>query len=380
MIKPVDKLTVLYEGKTVGTLARTPDGLFPFEYSNTWLMQGFPLNPLTLPLQKGVFLPKPTPLEGMFGVFNDSLPDGWGHLLVDRMLRAHAEDPYSVDALTRLAIVGHSGMGALCYEPAYDIIAANPPNKNLDLLAQEASHLLAQKPIDNLDTLFILGGSSGGARPKILTNINGQDWIIKFPSSYDPPSIGQQEYQYALCAQQCGINMPEVRLFASQLCAGYFGVKRFDRSNKGQKTHMVSVSGLLETSHRTPNLDYKTLMKLTLTLTQSPSEAQQLYRLMCFNVFAHNRDDHSKNFSFLYNDKSRQWQLAPAYDLTYSSSFNGEHATTVAGNGKDPGIKDLLAVADFAGLSLRWAKQTAEDIEATVLSCPTVMDARFQGA
>lgn len=91
--------------------------------------------------------------------------------------------------------------------------------------------------------------------------------------------------------------MTETRLFPSKICSGYFGIKRFDRKN-GKKIHMVSVSGLLEISHRLPNLDYNTLMKLTLELTRNYQNIEQLFRLMCFNVFANNRDDHSKNFLF----------------------------------------------------------------------------------
>ncbi len=99
-------------------------------------------------------------------------------------------------------------------------------------------------------------GSSGGARPKILTKIDGDDWIIKFPSSYDSKDIGRQEYDYALCAKKCGIDMENVKLFESQRCSGYFGTKRFDRVRRDDggviRRHMVSVSGLLETSHRIP--------------------------------------------------------------------------------------------------------------------------------
>lgn len=87
------------------------------------------------------------------------------------------------------------------------------------------------------------------------------------------------------------------------------------------------------------------LMQLTMKLTQDIDQIKQLYRLMCFNVFAHNRDDHSKNFSFFYEEKEGKWRLSPAYDLTYSNSIGGEHATTINGKGKTPCIDDLLAVA-----------------------------------
>ena len=127
---------------------------------------------------------------------------------------------------------------------------------------------------------------------------------------------------------------------------------------------MVSVSGMLETSHRIPNLDYNILMQLTMKLTGDYQEIEKMYRLMCFNVFAHNRDDHSKNFSFLYKDN--RWQLSPAYDLTYSNSIGGEHATMINGNGRNPGMDDLLAVADNVKFDKKKAKQIASEIREIV--------------
>lgn len=190
-----------------------------------------------------------------------------------------------------------------------------------------------------------------------MTKVEGEDWIIKFPSSYDRKNIGEQEYRYSLCAKECGIEMAETRLFSSKICSGYFGTKRFDRKRLDngavEKIHMISAAALLETSHQVPNLDYNILMKLTLELCKDYSEVEKMYRLMCFNVLAHNRDDHSKNFSYLYDEKKEGWVLSPAYDLTYSSSINGEHATTVNGNGVNPDKKDIFQVGKNIGLDMK---------------------------
>lgn len=354
-------LKVFYNDILVGTLAKTPERVVAFEYDLDWLNNGFSISPFSLPLIKKVFIPKYEPFDGLFGVFNDSLPDGWGRLLVDRLFLKNKINPVEIDNLNRLAVVQESGMGALTYKPEHRFQTENDVS-NLDILAQECSKILESQNSDNLDELFQLGGSSGGARPKILTSIDNEDWIIKFPSSIDPKNIGEKEYQYSLCAKDCGINMTETKLLPSEICSGYFGIKRFDRKN-GKKVHMVSASGLLETSHRLPNLDYNLLMKLTLELTRNYEDVEQLFRLMCFNVFAHNRDDHSKNFSFLYDNNKKEWHLSPAYDLTYSSSFNGEHATTINGEGKNPNLDDILAVAKNIGLKEKFAKTIALDIQ-----------------
>ena len=354
-------LKVFYNDILVGTLAKTPDRIVAFEYDSDWLNNGFSISPFSLPLIKKVFIPKYDPFGGLFGVFNDSLPDGWGRLLVDRLFLKNKINPVEIDNLNRLAVVQKSGMGALTYKPEHRFESENSIS-DYDILAQECSKILESQNSDNLDELFQLGGSSGGARPKILTSVDNEDWIIKFPSSSDPKNIGEKEYKYSLCAKDCGINMTETRLFPSKICSGYFGIKRFDRKN-GKKVHMVSVSGLLETSHRLPNLDYNTFMKLTIELTRNYQDIEQLFRLMCFNVFAHNRDDHSKNFSFLFDDTKKEWHLSPAYDLTYSFSFNGEHATTINGEGKNPTLNDILAVAKNIGLKEKFAKDIASDIQ-----------------
>lgn len=354
-------LKVFYNNQLVGTLAKTSDRLVAFEYDSDWLNNGFSISPFSLPLVKKVFIPKFDPFGGLFGVFNDSLPDGWGRLLVDRLLLKNQINPNETDNLNRLAVVQDCGMGALTYQPEHKF-ESQEQESDYDKLATECSKILESQNSDNLDELFQLGGSSGGARPKILTKINGEDWIIKFPSSYDPPKIGEQEYKYSLCAKTCGIKMSETKLFESKICSGYFGIKRFDRKNC-KKIHMVSVSGLLETSHRLPNLDYSILMKLTLELTKNYQDIEQLYRLMCFNIFAHNRDDHSKNFSFLFDEDKKEWHLSPAYDLTYSSSFNGEHATTINGEGKNPTLEDILTIAKGIGIKEKLAKDIALDIK-----------------
>ena len=361
-MQTVDKLDIFLDGHKVGTMAPYQRYRTAFEYSDDWISNGYSLNPFSLPLAHGVSISRPEPFDGLFGVFADSLPDGWGRLLVDRMLRKMGERPEEIDPITRLAIVGSSGMGSLEYKPA--IIKKSPVSSvSFDQLEEECKKILRSEESDNLDLLYSLGGSSGGARPKVMIRTGDEEWIVKFPASADPGYIGQMEYEYNLCASACGIVTPEVKLFSSEKCPGYFGSKRFDRLNLPsgiKKVHMVSASALLEISHRIPSLDYTSLMSLTWQLTKKADELLKLYRLMCFNVFAHNRDDHSNNFSYLC--VNGDWSLAPAYDLTYSNSMGGEHATTIAGEGKDPSINDLLTVAKQAGIKESVARDIADNI------------------
>ena len=339
-----------------------------FEYTADWLREGFSISPFSLPLIPGVRISQSTPFDGLFGIFADSLPDGWGRLLVDRMLRKEGRRPEEADSLFRLSIVGSSGMGALEYRPVF---RWKKPEEiyDLDRLAGECKKILGSEESGDLDALFVMGGSSGGARPKVMLKLDDGEWIVKFPSSGDPDDIGQMEYEYNLCAKACGIDIPEVRLFPSAKCAGYFGSKRFDRVKKDGKEiklHMASASALLETSHRIPALDYTSLMALSWQLTKNAEELKKMVTLMSFNVFAHNRDDHSNNFSYLCDNG--EWRLAPAYDLTYSNSVGGEHATTIDGEGKNPGMTDILKVAKKAGLKESAARTIVERVRETVYS------------
>ena len=366
----IKSLQVFYNENKVGTLALMRNNIVAFEYDNEWLNNGFSISPYSLPLKKQVFIPKIEPFDGLYGVFSNSLPDGWGRLLVDRILNSQSINLREINPISRLAIVGENGMGGLSYKQEYNLLEDKDYQEDYDSLALSCKKILNTEYSDDLDNLFKLGGSSGGARPKILTKFDNEDWIIKFPSSSDDKNIGELEYLYSLCAKKCKINMPETKLFSSKISSGYFGIKRFDRKKSStdavRKIHMISVSGLLETSHRIPNLDYNNLMQLTLNLTKSFEEIEKLFRLMCFNVFAHNRDDHSKNFSFIYNEELKKWELSPAYDLTYSYSINGEHATTINGNGVNPNFNDILKVAENIGLDKKKAQDITSEIKEIV--------------
>ena len=353
-MKEDNVLQVYYEEKRVGILALTADHKAAFQYDEKWLENGFSISPFSLPLKKQVFLPTKDYFSGLFGVFADSLPDNWGRLLLDRLIRAHKQAPDELTVLDRLAIVGKSGMGALTYYPEKSF-SEQTGNLDLDELAEECQKILNTEYSDKLDELYRLGGTSGGTRPKIMTTINGEEWIIKFPAHVDGKDTGKMEYDYSCCARQCGIAMSKARLFPSDKCEGYFGTKRFDRmmDNGSQKRiHMLTAAALLELDFEQPSLDYHSLMKLTKILTRDyPEDVNNMFRRMCFNVFAHNRDVHSKNFTYLYHEAEDCWRLSPAYDLTYSNTYYGEHTTTVDGNGRNPGEKEILAVGIAAGMA-----------------------------
>lgn len=361
-------LQVLFDNRVVGTLALAANHKVVFQYDDSWLEQGFSISPFSLPLENQVFVPTKDYFDGLFGVFADSLPDHWGRLLLKRLLLAHEQNPDKLTVIDRLAIVGKSGMGALTYYPEQSFSEEND-NTDLDELAFQCQKILHTEYSDKLDELYRLGGTSGGARPKIMTTINDEDWIIKFSAHVDGENAGKMEYDYSCCARKCGITMSETKLFPSEVCEGYFGIKRFDRISDisgTKRVHMLTAAALLELDFEQPSLDYHSLMKLTKIITRdNKDDVENMFRRMCFNVFTHNRDDHSKNFTYLYDESADSWRLSPAYDLTYSNTYYGEHTTTVDGNGRNPGKKELLAVGTMAGIK----KELCMDIITEIKSC-----------
>jgi serine/threonine-protein kinase HipA len=309
MKRKSEVVKVLINGHIVGQLALTPDYLCAFEYDASWIHSGYSISPFHLPLKPGLFIARRDPFQGLFGVFNDSLPDGWGMLLTDRYLKEKQIDPSTLNILERLCLVGKSGMGALEYQPAYNVSGLNKKS-DLNQLAKEVENILNEQPCNSLDELFIKGGSSGGAQPKVLVYFDDAHWIVKFRSSIDPLDIGEQEYQYSLIAKKCGIDMPETQLFEGK----FFGTKRFDLQGN-TRYHVHSASGLLYASYRYPSLDYTELIKASISLTRNIEEAYKVFRQMVFNVLTYNRDDHAKNFSFIL--KNKEWHLSLFRGVAY---------------------------------------------------------------
>ncbi|MGL5274625.1 type II toxin-antitoxin system HipA family toxin, partial [Myroides sp.] len=356
----------------VGRLA-IRNSIIYFEYDEAFLLNNLEISPIKLPLQGGVIqLPK-SPFEGLAGVFNDSLPDGWGRLLFDRLLRSKGISASDISPLDRLAYVGLNGLGALVFEPDQSLIT-NDEIIDLDVLATKTKEVLEGESEEVIRELLALNGSSAGARPKALIGvdserksiIHGTDqlsddfehWMVKFPNSQDGIDAGAIEYIYALMALDAGIEMPAIHLFTSQKGSGYFGVKRFDR-NGNKSLHMHTVSGLIHNNFRFPSLDYEDLLSLTGVLTKDIREVEKMFRLAVFNVMAHNRDDHSKNFTFLMNEFG-QWKLSPAYDLTFSSGPGGEQSTMVMGEGRNISIKHLTKLGLEAKLSKEFVGNVIE--------------------
>lgn len=342
----INNLVVKYNGRIVGYLRLFDNMSIGFQYDNEWIANGFSISPLSLPLSDKIYISNKDKFDGLYGVFNDSLPDGWGELLLRRTLLKRGINYDNLSPLIKLTLINKNGLGALTYEPCQ--MKENEDFGDLDKIASDCKNILDDKEANNINQLCALGGSSGGARPKAHIRINGDYWIVKFPCSFDPKNISLKEFEANEMAKKCGLRVNEFALLPSKKSKGYFASKRFDRID-GKRVHVISLSALLETSHRYSNLDYMHLFQVTKLICKDKEELYEVYRRMCFNVLYGNLDDHGKNFAYIYDDDKKSYYLSPFYDITKTNN-QSEHEMTVLGNG-NPGIDDLIEIIDKVQLS-----------------------------
>jgi serine/threonine-protein kinase HipA len=344
----------------VGVLVEQNQEIY-FRFDPSFLESNLDISPFKLKKTTEILLSPRTPFDGLFGVFNDSIPDGWGRLLLDRKLIESGKNPKEITVLDRLSMLGKSAQGALIYEPVTDKGKSENERVNLDLIAQESKDLLKTGNASFLDQLYHLGGNSVGARPKILVNYNHklnqfstlseeefEPWIIKFPALNDFKDIARIEYSYYKMALACGIEMSKSNLFYSEKEKVFFGTKRFDRKGN-QRLHLHSACGLLHDDFRYSTLDYGHVMDAANRLENNLTACEKVFRLAVFNVYASNMDDHSKNVAFLMNENGN-WCLAPAFDLTFSPSPGGYHSLSVGNIYQEIGKKELLKLSSYFGI------------------------------
>lgn len=398
--KPIQKLNVqrtLTTGETVqvGVLAQNRQGVF-FQYNEEYIGKFGNLSPFTLQANERLQQAPKAPHQGIHGVFGDSLPDGWGLLLQDRVFRQQGILPAQVTAMDRLALVGYQGMGALSFTPVSEFSLDQRSDIDLATLGLEAQTLFDQSTLDHeeeddlegstqqvLATLVAVG-SSGGARPKAQIYMPTGDatqcrtyaqpgdeaWLVKFTSKN--LALGHEEglceAVYLQMAEQAKCQPPIWQLIEAPTNSGakaWLALKRFDylpAHDKAGRLHMHSACGLLDADFRSPSLDYSDLIKASRQLCKSPAAGQLQFRRAIFNLFAANQDDHSKNWGFLQGDDG-SWQLAPFYDVTFSPHPFNEHATAFAGYGKAPPLKVMQKLAASAGFATwKEAQQCIQEV------------------
>jgi len=394
-------------GRTIGAVSWNDDrDSAHFEYDPAFLPGGRQVAPLTMPLASEIFsfpvLPRPT-FHGLPGLLADSLPDRFGHALIDAWLARQGREPGDFNSVERLCYVGPRGMGALEFRPA-----KGPPyrSERVDVaaLVELASDILTKRTAlegslatacreQAMQDILRVGTSAGGARAKAVIAWNPETnevrpgqikagggfshWLLKFDGVAgnrdreleDPQGYGLIEYAYHAMARAAGIQMTECRILQEN-GRHHFMTRRFDRTDTGGKLHMQSLGALAHYDFNQPGAySYEQALRVIDRLGLGKDAAEEQFRRMAFNIVARNQDDHVKNIAFLM-DRSGRWRLSPAFDVTYSYNpegrWTGAHQMTL--NGKRDGfeVDDFVACARNASLRRGRATAILRDVQGAV--------------
>jgi serine/threonine-protein kinase HipA len=378
------KLNVMYNGwgKSIhyGTLAEKDQAIY-FEYTPEALKSNIQLSPIQTPLSAGLFHDFPSYQDNLPGFIADSLPDGWGKLLVDRFLLKEQNIPANqITPLQRLALVDDRAIGALSFVPAESLPQENHPSMGLIQLSNQIQRVVNDKDTDALLQLILVGGSPQGARPKAMVRYNtqtnhisteataiGEDWLVKFPAKQEHYEVCAIEQVYSNLARDIGITIPPTRYFKLDKKYSAFAIKRFDRTAEGLRIPVLTVAGALDLNFRIPNFDYRDLLRLTRAITHNIQQVYAMLLRILFNIIFNNRDDHTKNFSFIM-DENQQWQISPAYDLTFNEGPNGYHQMAVMGEAKHPTKQDLIKLITDSALDINRCHQLIDAVITTALT------------
>ena len=377
-----------------------------FQYDPEFVDAGIEVSPLTMPVRESPYefpaLNRET-FNGLPGMLADALPDRFGNRLIDAWLAETGMKQEDFNPVDRLCYIGRGGIGALEFEPA---LRRPKIAKQLEIgrlvrlvnlvLNDHAQPFNRPNPGNgavSLEEILDVGTTAGGARAKAVVGWNpatgkfrsGQPkadsgfehWLLKFDGvsnnrdkeHADPQGFGRIEFAYACMARAAGISMSECRLH-HEGGRSHFMTKRFDRDSAGRKLHMQSLGAIQHFDFNDPSAySYEQAVMTIRQLGLGTPAVEEQFRRALFNVVARNQDDHVKNIAFLM-DRSGQWALSPAYDLTYAYNPSGDwtcdHQMSLAGRRNGFECEDILRFADSAGVKRRRALELLDEVGASV--------------
>ena len=396
-------------GTRVGIVSLADEDLIAsFEYDPEFLQSGIEIAPLEMPLDRRVYrFPglSPESFDGLPGLLADSLPDSYGHALIDAWLATQGRQPGDFDAVERLCYLGQRGMGALEFKPALGPKPTTSHRLDVEALADLAAEVLAHRADlstrlsgkrEAMREILRVGTSAGGARPKALIALDPeteevrsgqlpsdsgfQYWILKFDGVDDETrdlgrsrGYGVVEFVYSQMAHEAGIEMTECKLL-EEGDRRHFMTRRFDRDEQGDKLHMQSLAALSHLDFNQPKANsYEQAFQVIGLLGMSQQATVEQFRRMVFNVVGRNQDDHVKNIAFLM-DRTGRWSLSPAFDVVYAYNPEGRqtrsHQMSINGKTDDFTSEDLHSVARLARLKRGQASEIIEQVTEAVASWP----------
>ena len=396
-------------GKPIGAISWDESaGLAHFEYESDFIHSGIEVAPLTMPLSKQIYsfpaLPRET-FRGLPGLLADSLPDNFGNALINVWLADQGRSPETFNPVDRLCYTGVRGMGALEYLPSQEPFTGKPEPVDVKALVELSSKILTKRNApqgfldpelgkDSLQDILRVGTSAGGARAKAIIAWNQKTnevrsgqvkaskgfsyWLLKFDGVSgnkdkeldDPAGYGLIEYAYYHMVKKAGIDMEKSQLFKEN-GRSHFMTRRFDRTDSGQKIHMQSLCAMKHFDFKQAGAhSYEQALRTIRKLGMPMATIEEQFRRMAFNIIGRNQDDHVKNIAFLM-DKSGDWSLSPAFDMTYSYNPQGDWTSRhqMSLNGKRDGftIEDFKSCAKNASMKRGRAEEIVRQVQEAVL-------------
>lgn len=371
-------------GETLGVLAYDSERKESrFAFNPAFDLKRLNVAPILMPYnpdhngEYGVFSEAKDPFyEGLPPMIADSLPDDFGNDVLKSWLRKNRMEVGDLDAALKLSYVGKRGLGALEYIPQLESADTVPIEVNLKDLSRISNkitetNLLPQEITKSvMREVLMVGTSAGGARPKAVISVNFKTRQLLYSNEhlegftpiimkFDKPNeetgesteIGKIEYIYHKMAQLAKIDMAPCGIFKDGNLQ-HFYTHRFDRNAQGHKIHMQTLAGIAGLNPRF-NHDYNEVFKVLLQLQLPYTSFEQQFRRMVFNYLTSNDDCHTKNITFLMNQKG-DWSLSPAYDLTFpykvGKVWKRPHPITINGKGTGITAEDMCVVARAFGI------------------------------
>lgn len=359
-------------GEMICEIADNGRGKGAFRYDREYLERGnaFALDPVSLPLKPDSFA---IDHPGIFGVFEDSLPDDWGRRL---LVRKHQIPRHEQNLPNLLLALGNSGLGALSYT---DQEKPHSPLSDISILhlstLVSAAEMFERGEVHDPEFSLLMGAGSspGGARPKAVVWDEDESihYLAKFPSIVDRVDVVRIEAAVMSLAAKAGLVVPPTRLVQ---CAGksVLLVRRFDVIPGGRR-HMISFQTLLK-AQGYYQLRYQDLLGIIRKYSSDPQgDSERLFRQMVFNGLIGNTDDHLKNF-WMVHDREQGWRLSPAFDLIPDVGQRGEHVLFFDLGAYYPGRHAIES------LGRKWGIRNAEIVSAQVFDAVAGWKEEFNGA
>ena len=332
-----------------------------FWYHQDFLERGYALDPVNLPLSENIF-EGTYHLQGPLGVFGDALPDAWNSYVLTQLHKRSFSDREKL-----LADTSPQRLGAMQF-------FSDSSNKEalrfhelewLERISEWISGADHSDPLPDLE----LGSSAGGAKPKTLIRLDGEEWMAKYPARDEIIPAPWVEHGAMSLAAVCGVSTAQTRIIVLNNAAKtpVLLVKRFDRSgfDRLQMLSAHTLCGVLKNEQGSVVNDYRSYLRfadrLAMISEADPVDRHELFRRAAFNILIGNHDDHARNH-VIVRGLDGKWRLSPAFDLVPGSGNRRDLAMIIGQYANEASVRNLMSECERFALSSSEAEAIVEQL------------------